>query len=369
MSASLVVPVDLAGRAYDVHVGEGLIARAGERIAPLLKRARAVVVTDATVAKLHLPDLAASLAAAGIEAQTVVLPPGEATKSFAGFEALTRELLRLKVERGDLVIALGGGVIGDLVGFAAGVVRRGVGFVQIPTTLLAQVDSSVGGKTAINAPEGKNLVGLFHQPRLVLADTGALATLPDRERRAGYAEVVKYGLLGDRDFFDWLDANGERVLRGEPEALAHAVAASVRAKAGIVARDETEQGERALLNLGHTFGHALEAATGFSERLLHGEGVAIGMRLAFDLSARLGLCDGQAPRAVEGHLKRMGLPSAIGDVPGPQPSTDELLAHMAQDKKVEGGKLTFILARGIGDAFVAKDVDVEAVRATLDACP
>jgi 3-dehydroquinate synthase len=364
---SEIIRVGLGARSYDVVVGAGQLPRAGELIRPLLKRARVAVVTDETVAALHLKTLDASLDASGIAHDAIVLPAGEKTKSFAHLEQVCRALLAARLERGDLVIALGGGVIGDLVGLAAGLVRRGMGFVQIPTTLLAQVDSSVGGKTAINAPEGKNLIGLFHQPRLVIADIGVLATLPERELKAGYAEVVKYGFIGDAAFFDWLDGAGAKLLKGDTAALTKAVAASVRAKAGVVERDETETGERALLNLGHTFGHALEAATGFSSRLLHGEGVSIGMRLAFDLSAALGVCDGQVPGRVATHLARMGLPWRIGDIPGARPSTDELLHHMAQDKKVEAGKLTFILARGIGAAFIAKDVDAEIVGRVLDA--
>ncbi len=369
MSATDTIRVGLGARSYDVLVGGGLIASAGAHIAPLLKRGVSFIVTDENVAAHHLAPLQASLAASDITADALILPPGEKTKSFENLERVCRALLAARIERGDLVIALGGGVIGDLVGLAAGLVRRGTGFVQIPTTLLAQVDSSVGGKTAINAPEGKNLIGLFHQPRLVLADIAALATLPAREMKAGYAEVVKYGLIGDAAFFDWLDNDGSKLLAGDTAALARAVAASVRAKAGVVERDETETGERALLNLGHTFGHALEAATGFSDRLLHGEGVAIGMKLAFDLSAALGFCDGQVPGRVANHLARMGLPHRLADIPGDRPATAELLHHMAQDKKVEAGKLTFILARAIGDAFIAKDVDPGAVGKVLDAAP
>lgn len=361
------IRVGLGERSYDVVVGKGLLTRAGTLIRPLLKRARVAIVTDETVAALHLSTLQVSLEAAGIAHDTVVLPPGEQTKSFLNLEKVCRALLAARLERGDLVIALGGGVIGDLVGLAAGLVRRGMGFVQIPTTLLAQVDSSVGGKTAINVPEGKNLVGLFHQPRLVIADIALLATLPDRDLKAGYAEVVKYGLIGDAAFFDWLDGDGSKLLQGDTAALSRAVATSVRAKAGVVERDETETGERALLNLGHTFGHALEAATGYSDRLLHGEGVSIGMKLAFDLSAALGACDGQTPSRVASHLARTGLPWRIADIAGARPSTDELLHHMAQDKKVVAGKATFILARGIGEAFIAKDVDTATVRRVLDA--
>ena len=363
------IRVGLGARSYDVWVGRHEIHRAGLLMAPLLKRGVSFIVTDEHVAAHHLKSLQAALAAANITADALILPAGEKTKSFENLERVCRAMLAARIERGDLVVALGGGVIGDLVGLAAGLIRRGTGFVQIPTTLLAQVDSSVGGKTAINAPEGKNLVGLFHQPRLVIADIDVLATLPQRELKAGYAEVVKYGLIGDAAFFDWLDNDGSKLLAGDTEALTDAVAASVRAKAGVVERDETETGERALLNLGHTFGHALEAATGFSDRLLHGEGVAIGMKLAFDLTAALGHCDGQVPGRVANHLARMGLPHRLADIPGDRPSTAELLHHMAQDKKVEAGKLTFILARAIGDAFIAKDVDAAAVGKVLDAAP
>ena len=364
---TVTVHVPLGRRSYDVRIGAGLIDRAGAEIAPLLRRPLIAVVTEATVAARHLAALEESLGAAGIETSTLVLDPGEGTKGWAGLERTVEGLIAAKIGRDDLVLAFGGGVIGDLAGFAAAILRRGVGFIQMPTTLLAQVDSSVGGKTGINSPQGKNLVGAFHQPRLVLADTALLDTLPARDFRAGYAEVVKYGLIGDAGFFDWLDGEGARLLQGDSAALTRAVATSVRAKAGVVERDETETGERALLNLGHTFGHALEAATGFSSRLLHGEGVSIGMKLAFDLSAALGHCDGQVPGRVANHLARMGMPYRLADIPGARPSTDELLHHMAQDKKVEAGRLTFILARGIGDAFIAKDVDAEAVRDVLEA--
>jgi len=296
-----------------------------------------------------------------------VLEPGEASKSFGGLERLTSELLNDGIDRGGLVIALGGGVIGDLTGFAAGILKRGIDFVQIPTTLLAQVDSSVGGKTAINTPEGKNLVGLFHQPRMVIADTGVLKSLPKRELLAGYAEVVKYGALGDGDFFAWLEKNGQAALSGDPAAIDHTVAHSCQMKADIVARDERETGDRALLNLGHTFGHALEAATGFSQRLLHGEGVAIGTALAFRLSAQLGLCSAADGERFEGHLKAVGLPATIADISGARPTPDALIEHMAHDKKVKDGKLTFILLRGIGQAFVTRDVPLDAVRAVLAA--
>jgi 3-dehydroquinate synthase len=322
-------------------------------------------VTDNHVAGLHLPALLESLKQAGIEARPVVMAAGEGSKSFAGLEKLCSELLDMGLDRGGLVVALGGGVIGDLTGFAAGVLKRGVAFAQIPTTLLAQVDSSVGGKTAINAAQGKNLIGLFHQPRIVIADTALLATLPRRELLAGYAEVVKYGALGDAKFFEWLEANGCKALDGDVDAMIHAVAHSCKMKADIVARDERETGERALLNLGHTFGHALEAATGFSDRLIHGEGVAIGMALAFRLSVALGLCPGQDAERFVRHLRAAGLPSAIADIPGTRPQADALIAAMRHDKKVADGKLTFVLLKRLGQAFVTRDVPLDAVKSVL----
>lgn len=359
------VRVELGDRAYDILVGPGLIAGAGAHLAPLLRRKRVAIVTDETVGQLHLPALEKSLDAAGIRHSAIRLPAGESTKSFAQLEKLTEWLLGEEIERGDLVIALGGGVIGDLTGFAAAILRRGIDFAQIPTTLLSQVDSSVGGKTGINTKHGKNLAGAFHQPRLVLADTDALTTLPMREFLAGYAEVVKYGLIGDRDFFDWLEANLDRLKQGDVEARIHAIVKSCEAKAATVAADEREGGVRALLNLGHTFGHALEAATGFSSRLVHGEGVAVGMALAFELSARLGLCPGQDAARVRQHLARAGLPCTLADIPGDLPDADGLIALMGQDKKVVDGTLTFILARGIGEAFITRDVDPDKLRALL----
>jgi 3-dehydroquinate synthase len=361
---SEIVTVSLADRSYPIHIGPGLLARAGDLLKPLA-RGPMPVVTDAHVAEIHLAPLLVALGAAGLDARPIVLEAGEGSKSFAGLERLTGELLKSGVDRGGLVVALGGGVIGDLTGFAAGVLKRGVAFAQIPTTLLAQVDSSVGGKTAINTREGKNLVGLFHQPKIVIADTDVLKTLPRRELLAGYAEVVKYGGLGDAAYFEWLEANGALALSGDSAAMVHAVAHACRMKAEIVARDERETGDRALLNLGHTFGHALEAATGFSGRLLHGEGVAIGMALAFGLSVKLGLCSGQDAERFVRHLKAAGLPTAIGDIPGPRPSADMLLAHMAHDKKVKDGRMTFVMVRGIGKAFVTRDVAIETVRAIL----
>jgi len=361
-----IVRVELGERAYDVQIGEGLIETAGARILPVLKQRRVAIVTDANVADLHLEPFRAALEAEGIRASALVLPAGEATKGWAEFSRCVEWLLAEQVERRDVVVALGGGVIGDLVGFAAAVLRRGVRFVQVPTTLLAQVDSSVGGKTGINTPQGKNLVGAFHQPSLVLADTGVLATLPERDFLAGYGEVVKYGLLGDAAFFDWLEANGPAMAAGDGASRIRAVTRSVEMKAGIVARDETEQGERALLNLGHTFCHALEAATGYSDRLLHGEGVAIGCALAFELSARLGLCSQEDPVRVRAHLAAMGMKRDLSDIAGGLPDADALIALMGQDKKVMDGKLRFVLARGIGEAFVTDAVPREVLKGVLD---
>ena len=360
------VAVDLGDRSYQVRIGPGLIAHAGAEIAPLLRRKRVAVVTDETVAALHLPALTAALQAEGIAVSALALPPGEATKNWANLARCTEWLLEQKVERRDVVVALGGGVIGDLVGFSSAILRRGVRFVQLPTSLLAQVDSSVGGKTGINTPQGKNLVGAFHQPSLVLADIDVLSTLTDRDFLSGYGEVVKYGLLGDAGFFDWLEREGPALRSGDAAARLRAVTRSVEMKAGIVSRDETEEGERALLNLGHTFCHALEKATGYSDRLLHGEGVAIGCALAFELSARLGLCSQEDPSRVRAHLADMGLKVDLSDIPGDLPGPEALIALMGQDKKVIDGRLRFILARGIGDAFVAEDVPGDTVKAVLD---
>jgi len=356
------VTVELGERAYDVRIGEGLIAGAGAAIRPLLTRPRVAVLTEERVADAHLDALRDGLAAAGIEMSALVLRPGEATKSWADLTRSVEWLLDRRVERRDIVIAFGGGVIGDLGGFAAAILRRGVRFVQIPTTLLAQVDSSVGGKTGINTRHGKNLVGAFHQPSLVLADTGVLETLSDRDFLAGYGEVVKYGLIGDAGFFAWLEANGPALRAGDRTLRRHAVRRSVEMKAEIVARDETEQGDRALLNLGHTFCHALEAATGYSDRLLHGEGVAIGCTLAVETSARLGLCAQEEPSRVRAHLKAMGMKTDLSDIPGDVPDAEGLLSLMAQDKKVVDGRLRFILVKGIGEAFVADDVPPAVVR-------
>ena len=356
------VSVGLEGRAYDVLIGGGLVDRAGEFVAPLLKRARTAVVADETVWGLHGARLRSALTEAGIESHVLTIPPGEASKSFSQLEDLCDRLLALKLDRGDLIVALGGGVTGDLAGFAASIYKRGIDFVQIPTTLLAQVDSSVGGKTAIDTPRGKNLIGAFHQPRLVLADLDVLTTLPDREMRAGYAEVIKYGFLGDFAFFEWLEANGAAVLAREPAALIHAVARSVEMKAEIVAEDEREAGRRALLNLGHTFGHALEAEVGFGEALLHGEAVALGCAQAFRFSARLGLCPVQDAVRASQAIEAAGLPAHLTAIPGGPFSADALIGHMVQDKKAEGGQLTLILAEKIGEAFVAKAVEASMLK-------
>jgi 3-dehydroquinate synthase len=365
VTAPLSVRVDLdGGRAYDILIGRGLMADAGARAATLGARA-AGIVTDGNVAALYGDSLKASFEAAGLRAGLIVVPPGEASKSYVRFAEVCDGLLALKIERGDLVVALGGGVVGDLAGFTAASLRRGVRFVQVPTSLLAQVDSSVGGKTGINSPLGKNLIGAFHQPRLVLADTASLDTLSEREMRAGYAEVAKYGLIGDAEFFAWCEANWRGIFTGGPERD-EAVAACCWAKAGVVTRDEREDGERALLNLGHTFGHALERITGYeSERLVHGEGVAIGLALAFRFSVRLGLCGGQEAGRVANHLALAGLPTRLQQVPGGCGDADALLDAMAQDKKVRDGALTFILARGIGQSFIAPGIDRADVRAFL----
>jgi 3-dehydroquinate synthase len=359
--------VELGERGYDILIGPGLIAEAGHHMLPLMRRKQAIIVTDANVAGDHLPPLEASLDAARIARHTIVLPPGEATKDLAHFGRLLDDVLACGIERGTMLIALGGGVVGDICGFAAATLLRGIDFVQIPTSLLAQVDSSVGGKTAINTKAGKNLVGAFYQPRLVLADTGALGTLPRREILAGYAEMVKYGLIADRDFFDWLDAAGEAVCALEPAAVTRAVLTSCKMKAEIVAGDERETGDsRALLNFGHTFGHALEAETGFGEALLHGEAVALGMVLAFDFAVRHGIASGQDATRVRRHIARMGLPTELRAV-GLDGKADALLAHMAKDKKVRDGRITLILPRRIGDAYVMRDARSEDLRAFLAA--
>ncbi len=366
MSRHDTIAVELGDRSYDIRIGMDLLAAAGDHLAPLLgehgARRRVVIVTDANVAGLHLGTLERSLDAAAIGHRAIVLEPGEHTPEFAQLEALLDDLLGGGIERATLLVALGGGVIGDITGFAAAIALRGIDFVQMPTTLLAQVDSSVGGKTGINTRQGKNLVGAFYQPRMVLADIGVLDTLPRRELLAGYAEVVKYGVIRDAGFFAWLEKHGPALIDGDHAARAEAVAVSCKAKADIVSADEREQGERALLNLGHTFGHAMEAETGFSDKLLHGESVALGMVLALQLSERLGLCpDGRAARLI-GHLEAVGLPAS----PAPYGfDADRLIAHMQHDKKVHAGKLTFILAAEIGKGVISRDVPTADVRALL----
>jgi len=357
--------VGLGERAYDIVIGPGLFQEAGARIASLRPGARVGIVTDRNVAERHLATVEASLTAAGLTPTAVIVEPGEKSKSFATLEQVLDGLLAARIERRDLVLALGGGVVGDLAGFAAAALRRGVDFVQAPTSLLAQVDSSVGGKTGINSRHGKNLIGAFHQPILVLADTRALDTLPLREFRAGYAEVAKYGLIDNAPFFAWLERKWQEAFDGGPARI-EAIATSCASKAAVVARDEKETGDRALLNLGHTFGHALEAGAGFSQRLLHGEAVAVGMAQAFRFSAAQGLCAPADATRVEAHLKAVGLPTRIRDIPGGLPDTEGLMTLIAQDKKVSRGALTFILARGIGQSFIARDVDPAAVRAFLD---
>lgn len=360
------IEVKLPGRSYAIVIGEGLIASAGRRIAAALPAARCAVVSDDSVAALYLAPVKASLEQHGLFLGEAVVTPGEASKSFDVLAPLCERLLALGVERGDCVMALGGGVVGDLAGFAASILRRGVRVVQMPTSLLAQVDSSVGGKTGIDTKQGKNLIGTFHQPSLVLADISVLSTLSPREFRAGYAEVVKYGLIGDAPFFAWLEQNWADIFSASSGARRRAVDTSVRAKAAIVAADEREEsGTRALLNLGHTFGHALEAFAGYSDRLLHGEAIAIGMRLAFAFSVERGLCPPSDAARVERHFETAGLPVKIAAIPGAKPSPDDLLKLMAQDKKVKGGKLALVLVRGIGQAFVEHDVPVAQLTAFL----
>ncbi len=354
-----IVPVGLGARSYDIVIGDGLLRQSRNLISTRHSAHRCAIVTDANVAGLHLESLKQSLG--DICAGVVTLDPGEGTKSFYELGPLCERLLELGIERGDLVIAFGGGVIGDLGGFAASILRRGVNYVQVPTTLLSQVDSSVGGKTGINTPQGKNLIGAFYQPRLVIADTELLETLPERQFRAGYAEVAKYGLLGDADFFGWLEQNWRNVFTGGPERI-HAIEMSCRAKAAIVQADEREEGRRALLNLGHTFGHALEAFAGYSDRLLHGEAISIGMTMAFEFSNELGLCSGQDSQRAVRHLEACGLPTRVEQIPGDTPTPDQLLKLMAQDKKVRSGVLTFILVRGIGEAFIEGGVDMSKLQ-------
>jgi 3-dehydroquinate synthase len=360
----ILVDVALGARSYAVVIGRGTLPGLGQRIAALRPGAKAAIVTDETVARHHLAATQSALAQGGIDATVVTVPAGESSKSFTVFEQVCEALIEARIERGDLVVALGGGVVGDLAGFAAAAVRRGLDYVQVPTTLLAQVDSSVGGKTAIDSRHGKNLVGAFHQPILVVADTALLDTLPAREFAAGYAEVAKYGLLGDAGFFARLEADWREVFAGGP-AREQAIAISCRAKAAIVSRDERETGDRALLNLGHTFGHAFEAAAGFSGRLLHGEAISLGMVLAFEFSARRGLLPAAEAERVTRHLAAVGLPTHLSEIAGLLPDANQLMNLIAQDKKVQRGRLTFILARGIGQAFVAPDVDAAQVRAFL----
>jgi 3-dehydroquinate synthase len=360
------VRVELGERSYDVMIGPGLLAEAGALLSSLMPKRNVAIVTDENVAARHLSALRTSLQNNGIATAEIIVPPGEASKSFQRLEAVVEAILDARLERGDAVVALGGGVVGDLAGFAAAVTRRGMHLVQMPTTLLAQVDSSVGGKTGINAPQGKNLVGAFLQPELVVADTATLATLPKREFRAGYAEMAKVGLIGDEPFFAWLEKNRAEVFAGGA-ALIRGIAESVRFKAKTVAADERETGERALLNLGHTFAHAIEAACGFdTERLVHGEAVSIGMVLAHDFSVAQGLAPAADAARVRKHMKDAGLPVSLADVPGAPIPADELMRHVAQDKKVKRGRLTFILTRGIGKAFIASDVAREKVQKFLE---
>jgi 3-dehydroquinate synthase len=360
------VRVELGARAYDVLIGEGLMARAGELIAPLAPTKRVFVITDQNVARLHRPALAASLDAAGLKNWTITLAPGEGSKSFEGLELITRHLLQAGVERSDLIVAFGGGVVGDLAGLAAGLVKRGLDFVQIPTTLLAQVDSSVGGKTAIDTPEGKNLIGLFHQPRLVIADTQVLATLPERELRAGYAEIAKIGLINDAPFFEWCEANAAALLAQAREPLSFAIRHAVAAKAAIVSADERDQGERALLNLGHTFAHALEAHGGYDGTLLHGEAVAAGIALAFGFSAKLRFCSAEDAARVKAHFDAAGFVTDLHKLAGAPFAPDRLATLMKRDKKSIAAAPTLILARGVGQAFVQERADEISLLAFLE---
>ncbi|HXP31879.1 MAG TPA: 3-dehydroquinate synthase [Stellaceae bacterium] len=363
-----ILNLALGERSYDIVIGARLLEEAGKLMRPVLRQKRAIIVTDATVAALHLPRLAAGLAAAQIAHQTIVLPPGEQTKDFAHFQKLAEDILAFGIERGTPLVALGGGVIGDLTGFAAATVLRGLDYVQVPTTLLAQVDSSVGGKTAIDTRYGKNLVGAFHQPVLVLADTDTLASLPRRELLAGYAEVVKYGLIKDREFYEWLERRGPDLVAGDAAARLEAVRRSCAIKAAVVAADEREEGERALLNFGHSFGHALEAEIGFDDALLHGEAVALGMRLAFALAVRLGLCAAANARRVQRHFAAVGLPTELGMIANGRRFTAEaLLQHMRRDKKVRDGRITLILPRDIGEVVVTRDVPPAVLRDFLAA--
>ncbi len=366
MTAHETVRVELGSRSYDIVVGDDVLASAGEMMAPVLRRPRVIVVTDRHVADLHLETLLRSLSDGAVDAIPIVLDAGEQTKDISHFGKLMDAILGRGIDRDTALVAFGGGVVGDLTGFVAATALRGIDFIQIPTTLLAQVDSSVGGKTGINSPHGKNLIGAFHQPRLVLADSRVLRTLPRREMLAGYAEVVKYGLIRDAAFFGWLEGHGADLVDGDPAKIRQAVVTSCRAKAAIVAADEREAGERALLNLGHTFGHALEAETGYSNTLLHGEAVAIGMVMAFDLSARLGLCPPDDAARVRRHLAAVGLPTGTNFTNSVLWDPARLMSHMGRDKKAKGGKLTFILVHGIGDAFVSHDVPVKELSAFME---
>ncbi len=363
---SSTVKVALGGRSYDIHIGQGLMQQAGSVLKPVLRSPRAIIITDKSVAKLHLENLVSSLKAGSIDvAEPIVVATGEQTKSLAGFEDLIEQMLDRAMERSVTVIALGGGVVGDLAGFAAATVLRGVDFIQIPTTLLAQVDSSVGGKTGINTRHGKNLLGAFHQPRAVLIDTDVLNTLPRREMLAGYAEIIKYGLIDDAEFYNWCLANSEKLMAGDNTTREYAIAHSCAAKARIVAADELESGPRMLLNFGHTFAHALEAEAGYGAGLLHGEAVAVGMVLALELSARLGLCSPELAPNLAAHFKSVGMPASIADTPCKDTAPQKLLEHMYHDKKVEDGKLTFILARGIGQTFISRGIDPAQVLPVL----
>ena len=356
-SPSSRIHVDVSDNAYDIHIGTNLLQEAEAELAALLGGRQVVIVTDTNIAPLHLEQTKNALSAHAASCTNFILPAGEASKSFSVYEQLVNDILALPIDRQTVLVALGGGVIGDLVGFAAASLLRGLDFIQIPTSLLAQVDSSVGGKTGINTPAGKNLVGAFHQPRLVLADIGILASRPEREVKAGYAEVVKYGLLGDAAFFEWLEQHGRDVITGQPDAQAEAVRRSCQAKADIVAADEREAGKRALLNLGHTFAHAFEAVAGYDGRLLHGEAVSAGLGCAFAFSRQLGLCSGQDVERVYAHLAAMGMPTSAQDLPAGQAAPQVLIDHMRKDKKARQGKLTFILARQIGEAFVDRNID------------
>lgn len=365
--AERTVTVALGERSYDVLIGPGLLDEVGRAVAARAPKSKCAIVTDSNVADIYLAQLEASLKAEGRLAGSVVVPAGETSKSFQQLEPLCGQLLELGLERGDFIIAFGGGVVGDLAGFAAGIVRRGIRFIQVPTSLLAQVDSSVGGKTGINTAHGKNLIGVFHQPSLVLADTKTLSTLPERQLKSGYAEVAKYGLIGDEKFFAWLEKNHKSVFALDDTALTHVIETSVKAKADIVAKDEREQGQRALLNLGHTFGHALEAWTGYSDRLLHGEAIAIGMCLAFRLSEKLSEApQGRADRVAQ-HFEAVGLPTKLADIPGGAPDPSAMLTLMRQDKKVRHGALVLVLAKDIGSAFITRDVQAETLTKFLDA--